>query len=1177
MVNITVKRNNKELTDKNIVIYPDDTCFNIKDKLYRFYEEIELFPKFSTIKNKDYIYNDDELIMLKFDYTREYDLEIISVFDIINSKIEKQEIVNILYDEEYIETFIESLKEYNIDLKINDVRFILNTLIYSYTQDNTIVKISDIQDYYLEEIVVYNKNTKKNKNEIMDNIIKEDYDNYEELYEISNNNFDVVFNFLEFTYKPSFYISGVYGNYIDLNKLFNIIELNENIVMCVIEKEKRIPIVKIYNKFEDKNLIKNWMLNINKKIGKYTFKKFKGINLKYIFNNIICSISILRNGIINVKIESEIKYDDIEMIIENINKILIKINEYPIFKKSKKLEVIKKDKIKIELFSIFTCTKRLINLDSFKNILRKYDINKFFLLKDVISETVISIYYTLLGINDGERKGITINISNNNKKTNSSRIEIHSGLFINQITSILQKIYLINKIVEKNEGVTVHEESIIIEESNVKELRKKGGEILSTKCQKQRQPIIGGVPLKGSYKLDFKGQTYTCPKKEYPYPSVNKYNIVCCFKKDQKNKIDNENDKIIVQISNIQISENKFIILKDEELYFVDYNNKESLENNVIFKLSDKDISTFNDIKKDLEKNNINNIWSQPIPLQRLFKNTLKTICTKQPDFDKKGNMCSKYSKNNKFGFTKEGYPCCFNELNKDFSLNENEILKQHILKTDSVLENQRLGILPDILNQMFLKFSLNKNDEFIRMGILYSSFVYIIIFVLNFNFNLQISSHFDLLKYFENNLSQNDFDQLNNENIFKNFEEFLISLNNFEKIDNINKILSKYLVYIFKTNIIIFDIPFVKTKSNINYDYKNIKIDCTINNKNTNENAIFVIKKDNLYELIVYISENKITSVFDNKFIKLLTFFNNYINETCIKKIDLPETFMYNEFYTITELQKSLLGTSFEIKYQILNNFNKIVYIATKNKVLIPIQSIYKVNNLDILDLQQCEMDMYKIIKEYKNINTILKKRKKTKMLDIIGHSIENSMINGLMTNFGIMIPIKLTQVDKNIINDNKLLFNWNDSDIIKIDKYIKENTVINTPYDDYYNMILKIKRYIYDTKVKLGLLFSNNEELSKYIEEIIVDKIKSRYIKIKTIEEILKKLDEYLHYDKYIHEKNVINFILNTISIEIVNDTIEMNILNNNITLEYMDSYIVRDNEILITHIDELLNYIK
>ena len=197
--------------------------------------------------------------------------------------------------------------------------------------------------------------------------------------------------------------------------------------------------------------------------------------------------------------------------------------------------------------------------------------------------------------------------------------------------------------------------------------------------------------------------------------------------------------------------------------------------------------------------------------------------------------------------------------------------------------------------------------------------------------------------------------------------------------------------------------------------------------------------------------------------------------------------------------------------------------------------------------------------------------------MLYIIGHSIENNMINGLMTNFGIMIPIKLTQVDKNIINDNKLLFNWNDSDIIKIDKYIKENTVINTPYDDYYNMILKIKRYIYDTKVKLGLLFSNNEELSKYIEEIIVDKIKSRYIKIKTIEEILKKLDEYLHYDKYIHEKNVINFILNTISIEIVNDTIEMNILNNNITLEYMDSYIVRDNEILITHIDELLNYIK
>ena len=131
MVNITIKRNNKELSNKNIVIYPDDTCFDVKDKLYRFYEEIELFPKFSTIKNNEYIYTNDELIMIKFDYTREYNLEVISVFDIINSKIDKKEIVNILYDEEYIENFIESLKIYNINLKLNDIKFILNTLIYS--------------------------------------------------------------------------------------------------------------------------------------------------------------------------------------------------------------------------------------------------------------------------------------------------------------------------------------------------------------------------------------------------------------------------------------------------------------------------------------------------------------------------------------------------------------------------------------------------------------------------------------------------------------------------------------------------------------------------------------------------------------------------------------------------------------------------------------------------------------------------------------------------------------------------------------------------------------------------------------------------------------------------------------------------------------------------------------
>jgi hypothetical protein len=940
-------------------------------------------------------------------------------------------------------------------------------------------------------------------------------------------------------------------------RLFNIIELDENIIMCSYEKERNMmPLVKIYNKFHDKNLVKNWMFNINKKNEKYTFKKVKGLNIKYIKDDIITSISILRNGIINIRIESEIKLKDINKIIKDINLMLVKINEYSVFKKSQRIEMINQENIKIETYNVSICTQRIINLDSFRNMLRKYDINEFFILKDVISETTLSIYYTILGIIDGERKGITINMTTNNKKTNSTRIEIHSGIFINQITSILQKIYLINKIIEKNEGIIIEETGKVVGESNVKELRKKGGEILSTKCQKQRQPIIGGVPLEGSYKLEYKGQTYTCPTKEYPYPSVNKYNIVCCFKKDKRNNINEENE-FDIQISNIEIKEKCFVILKDNKLYYVDFNNKESLENNIIFELTNEEQEEFKRIQLELANNGIINIWSQPIPLKRIFKTGLKTVCIKHPDFTKKGNPCSRYTKNNNLGFTTEGYPCCFNEIRMDFSLNENELLKQHILKTDSVLSNQRIGILPDILHKMFNKFN---GGDFVRIGVINHSFIYIVIFILKTKYKINITTSYDLANYINENVSEIEFRNINNENDVKTKTEMMEMIINNTINEKIEKLLRKFLMIKFNINQVIFDIPFVKNKSTIVYDYKNIKIDCSIE-KRKDCSYVFLMKKDIYYEIIIQ-TNNGIQCVFNKENNKILIeFIEKYINETCIKKIELPETYIYESLYSLKEITMYLLNTKFEIKYQVMNDFNKIVYVGTKNKVLIPIKSEYKVENLQEIKINEIEMNVDKIITEYNEINKIIDKRKGTRKLKVIGYTKD-----GLMTNFGIVIIIPNLTPHLNI-----------DMNILKIDNNITKNIEIKTPYDEYYEMTMKIKRYIYDIKIKLGILFSKNEELVKYIETIIKDTKMSRYKKIKIIEKILWKFDEYIKFKTIVKQENFIEFIINSIAIEIVNDTIEMNILNNNIVLEYLDSYILRDNEKLITHMDEMLKYIN
>jgi hypothetical protein len=183
-----------------------------------------------------------------------------------------------------------------------------------------IADIGLIQEYYMNQIQVNIEY--KVKNEIIDNLIKERNVDMNELYEYdeTSNYFNILFNMLEFSYIPTFFKSGIHGIYIDLMRLFNIIELDENIIMCSYEKERNMmPLVKIYNKFHDKNLVKNWMFNINKKNEKYTFKKVKGLNIKYIKDDIITSISILRNGIINIRIESEIKLKDINKIIKDIN------------------------------------------------------------------------------------------------------------------------------------------------------------------------------------------------------------------------------------------------------------------------------------------------------------------------------------------------------------------------------------------------------------------------------------------------------------------------------------------------------------------------------------------------------------------------------------------------------------------------------------------------------------------------------------------------------------------------------------------------------------------------------------------------------------------------------------------------------------------------------------------
>ena len=172
---------------------------------------------------------------------------------------------------------------------------------------------------------------------------------------------------------------------------------------------------------------------------------------------------------------------------------------------------------------------------------------KFLSSQDEISQQRMKIACSnILSDLQSERKGITVNIQDNPYSVGSI-LNIYSASNINEVYLIVDQISYIDKL--NTESVA---EQKIKEKSNIKNLRSEYNiPILSTSCQKQRQPIIDDTreplknmvdsktkkPLVDSYPLIYKGIRLICPDKEYPYPGFTQKNAICCFTKDQRNNM----------------------------------------------------------------------------------------------------------------------------------------------------------------------------------------------------------------------------------------------------------------------------------------------------------------------------------------------------------------------------------------------------------------------------------------------------------------------------------------------------------------------------------------------------------------------------------------------------------------------------------------------------------------
>lgn len=1235
---IVINKNNNDIVNKDQpVILIDDNLTIVKEKLFVFNTGISFLPNLLKleIKNGDnkfkVLTDNTSLIFALESLPKQPELYVTNIFDIIEIKYD---ILNLYKDknsDEFDKIFNELKSEY-IDLTEDDLEFIIKVIFFKNNPINQDIK-SEIDEYIKNALETKDYISKKYLS--MEKGLSEFYNkvkttkDYTEFYTGIDESDIPSFNYtiISLLIRGKNFESGVKGKFVKLLQIFNQLELNEKIpFLAISSSENNEPMIKIYNKLMEnvpEKEIKSWILNEKKKMNILSYKKIKGLLIKYhIDDNTFITLNLLDNGIIYTKLTLE----DNTYTIDELLKIIKEGTDYVIdtlnvlqgvFLQSKRLDSTSNSDIYIDSITGSLTTDILINRNAFNTALTNvYLSNNIFELKDTISEDVLSLYYKKIGKRewddkdaDSDRKGITVNIRDNPYKLGSSIINIYGAFNLNQMIVIIKQIILISKL-QTASTEEEDEESIqkLKEKSHIKSLRKQGVTILSTKCQKPRQPIVDAntKPIGNSYILDYEGIKYVCPKKDYPYPGFTNENIVCCFKKDQRRRpayirnMKSSDFDILVQPSNFKITVDdpdtnttyETYAIKVISEYVNGFDESNSMSRYYYISNSNELISITNDKLIDTLKNEEENgIWLDSMPLAKIITEPPKNKCNFPPDMNKKDDAdinapCQHHPKNKIFGYNLNSYPCCFDKERDPIISRKkkiSDITKQHILISDKILDYQRIGYLPQNLHDVFNKL-IKGDNKYYRMGIVQNNaaFLNAILLALENNIgNKTLNNSNEFKKYIVNYLNENtnDYPKLNGGNIslkygkLQNYIDYILETKNILVWNDLIDIIQR----ISNTNILIIDIPYKSSDSTNIADYENITLICNPYIKyNKSNDYIILIKRLNTFEVIINMMEdNLIQSKFkynesDSVNTNIINFLLDYYQSSCVRENVFPEAFSFDELYTLSELNNILKDTEHSIIAQVINKFKKVVYIMTKKGVLIPIKetgitSIGKTVTLQSLDDNKKLLNLDQYITGIKTLNKILDK-------DIIikGITLDKNEITSILTNYGQHIPLS-----KTIYNDSydfKILDYKYYMDIDDI--LFNDNSDIQNKGKEWYLKIKELKNKIYQTKTNIGSRIWNDENAKARIIAINTSTQMPRIQKIKEIVDIFKTVLGYMFT-----ENDLNDFILKTIANDVINDNVENLLLNNLVTSDVFnpDEIIKRDSESILLSIDDILRWFK
>lgn len=1187
---------------------------------------------------------------------------------------ENSEILYKLFDELH--------KEF-IDLTFDDLIILLKMKIIDYINENPIMKdvigtsnydyyTKDIEEYFINvDKENYNKKRKyANEKNLLD-FYKNCYNlnDYSIYYDVDEYNFPV-FNYTNITININTDVTGIINEkFIKLNHIFNTLELSQEIPFIVynIGSRRTNPQIKIYNNIirdVKENVIKSWVLNEKKKLNQLSYKKIKGLILKYkcdILNiqDSYLTVNINERGLIVVKLQLSENTHMIEEIkdavIKSVNDIIIVLNNLSnIYLKSKKLKIINDindSNININSISANISTNNyIIDIQYLREILNLEGISDIFELKDTKDDKRLSIYYKKFGkknidINEirnvtysaqymqyaqfnVEKKGITINIEDNEYKKKSSIITIYGGYNLNQLKIIVNELILLSlkKILDIDDN---KELSLKLKQKvgNTKKLRSTGVKVSSKDCQKQRQPkLYDGISPYSDEKsiIIYNNKKYLCPNKDYPYPGFTSSNILCCFKNENKGMSKNiknvdiletqvEPSNFIIKIVNEETSFETFVIRVVSDI--TDISKIVDVQNSI--KLDDDELSNSryfyisNDINSKFPLVHIHNkelikeieeveqgspigqtLWLKKVSLSQLIINPNKSKCNNVPELNNRSNLdinapCLHHSSHKTLGYNIHSYPCCFENpraLYNTKKKKEKIDLNKHILKTDKLLEKQRLGELPDGLNDLFNTI-IETDGKFYRWGVNQNqlSFFNCILEGIEYKTKngIDIENTSELKALFINYLNSNkdEFNKLNSGNIslkYNTLKNYISAIRNNKDVINWNDIVD-LVSRVIKCNILVLDIPYIETESTKTYDYTNTKLVCNLSiPQDITKPYMILIKKDISFEIIIKILDENdgknpiVKFIFnynenENSKTNIINFLTKYYSETCVKENEYPSNFSYDSLYTIQELMQLLVNSKHKVLLQLVNDFNKVNMIITRTGIIIPIKESgiinipYALYN-DFMEKDDKKLSISEFKRGIKEINKILPID-----IKINGLTVEKDYYTGILTNFGVIIPVKKEE-KSNEYKNLELPFKYYKD----IDKYLSNKITLKNESEKWNDNINEMKNEILDIK---KVLFKQISELSDDFKNNIKILIKDRIERSDKIDKLIGIFKDNLR-EEYHNE-----FILKHIANEVINDNIENLFLDNIIESDELNSneIIKNDNESILLNIPDIKKWIK